>query len=143
MKFWDRGKERSDLRVYIKSELNSILFVYGPKSSGKSTLLRKVMSDLKNEKDFPFLEKYHIYWFDLRGKFISNYENVVEIFFLEEDAEASKEIAKEFEAGISRFIKVKRAVKEDIEKRRVDAFSYMESVLRKENKKSVIVFDEL
>ncbi len=41
MKFWDREKEKEELKAYLKSEPNAILFVYGPKSSGKSTLLKK------------------------------------------------------------------------------------------------------
>ena len=43
MKFWDREKERKWLKHYLLTEPNAILFVYGPKSSGKTTLPMKVI----------------------------------------------------------------------------------------------------
>ena len=36
--FIDRNREMADLRNYLKGEPNSILFLYGPKSSGKTTV---------------------------------------------------------------------------------------------------------
>ncbi|MCD6363040.1 MAG: ATP-binding protein, partial [Synergistetes bacterium] len=38
MKFWNREKEIKWLKKYLQTEPNAILFIYGPKSSGKSTL---------------------------------------------------------------------------------------------------------
>ncbi|MCK5231443.1 MAG: hypothetical protein KAR13_14315, partial [Desulfobulbaceae bacterium] len=35
--FINREKEMADLRSYLASEPNSILFLHGPKSSGKTT----------------------------------------------------------------------------------------------------------
>ena len=81
MNFWDREKEIKDLKRHIESEPNSIPFVYGPKSSGKSTLLDYVIKEIKKEKKLLFAKKYQIYWFDLRGKFLPNYESAIEIFF--------------------------------------------------------------
>ncbi len=72
MKFWDREKEIRDMKKYLQSEPNSILFVYGPKSGGKSTLLAKVAEDMG--------ESYRFYWYDLRGKVISNYGDVLGFF---------------------------------------------------------------
>ena len=57
MRFWDREKEVKDLKAHIESEPNSILFVYGPKSSGKSILAMKIMEDMK--------EQVHSYFYDL------------------------------------------------------------------------------
>ena len=50
MKFWDREKEKKWLKRYLQTEPNAILFVYGPKSSGKTTLLMKVVEELPKEK---------------------------------------------------------------------------------------------
>ncbi|CAB3289858.1 protein of unknown function [Methanocaldococcus lauensis] len=48
MKFYDREREVNFLKNYCLLEPNSILFVYGPKSSGKSTVMRRVIKELEN-----------------------------------------------------------------------------------------------
>ena len=76
MKFWDREKEKKWLKRYLQTEPNAILFVYGPKSSGKTTLLMKVMEEMPSDE-------FKVYWYDLRGKVISGYEDVLRVFFRE------------------------------------------------------------
>jgi len=49
MKFINRQTEIAFLSKYFVSEPNSLLFVYGPKSSGKSVLLTKVVNELDQE----------------------------------------------------------------------------------------------
>ncbi len=142
MKFWDREKEVAYLKRYLQSEPNAILFVYGPKSSGKSTLLAKVVDEIRKEKRAGFLRSWRVYWFDLRGALISGYQSVIDLFFMEEESEALREIERSFEAGIRGFFKVKRAVKEEFVQKRADPFRYMEAVLKKV-KKNMIVFDEI
>ena len=68
MKFWDREKEIRDLRRHLSNEPNAILFVYGPKSSGKSALLMRVAEELKS---------HSVYWYDLREELVSGYESVL------------------------------------------------------------------
>jgi len=63
MSYWDRERETSDLVKHIDGVPNSILFVYGPKSSGKSTTMMKVISDSGKDKVF--------FYYDLRSKFIT------------------------------------------------------------------------
>ena len=144
MKFWDREKEKERLKRYLKSEPNSILFVYGPKSSGKSTLLFQVVKELSKRKWF--VQKYDMYWYDLRGIMISSYNDVVQLFFESDDKEGQK-IIKEAQAlfGIPNIasFSVKRTIYDEIKNKELDPFKYMEAVLRKNRKKHVIVFDEL
>ena len=140
MEFWDREKEIGYLKRYIQSEPNAILFVYGPKSSGKSTLLMKVVEKLSKRKRF--LNWYKVYWFDLRGKFISSYENVVDMFFMEREVLEDVEEESGMKLNVLSFITVESRVKEHMKRKRLDPFEYMERVLKK-NKRNVIVFDEL
>jgi len=97
LKFWDREKEIGDLKRYLQSEPNAILFVYGPKSSGKSTLLMKVTEELG--------EVFAVYWYDLREELVSGYESVLEIFFKERGwkenpfAYMRRELERELEKG--------------------------------------------
>ncbi len=140
MKFWDREKEKDWLKHYLLTEPNAILFVYGPKSSGKTTLLMKVVEELPKEK-------FIYYWFDLRERLITNYKDVVDVFFLDEEAaKVMRETGKELEMGIMSFFKIGLKDKKLIEERRIDPFKYMADMMRKdleEGKKPVIVFDEL
>ncbi len=41
--FIDRENEMAELRNYLESRPNSILFLYGPKSSGKITLMSRFL----------------------------------------------------------------------------------------------------
>ncbi len=64
MRFFDREKELNYLKTYVQLEPNSILFVYGPKSSGKSTVMRRVIKELENSNIVFFyynLRKYATY----------------------------------------------------------------------------------
>ncbi len=140
MKFWDREKEKKWLKHYLLTEPNAILFVYGPKSSGKTTLLMKVVEELPKDN-------FIYYWFDLRERLISNYKDVVDVFFVDEEAaKVMRETSKELEMGISSFFKISLKDKKMIEERRIDPFKYMADMMREDKAKGltpVIVFDEL
>jgi len=116
--------------------------VYGPKSSGKSTLLDYVIKDLERKKKGLFFKKYQIYWFDLRGKFVSNYESIADLFFLEED-EYIEGAAKETEVSavepILRSFKINSKIYQKIKNKRRDPFEYMEDQVKVSKKKTVII----
>ncbi len=140
MKFWDREKEKRWLKHYLLTEPNSILFVYGPKSSGKTTLLMKVVEELSRDT-------IKTYWYDLRGKVISGYEDVLRVFFRE------KGWGKKVLDGISKMLKIDLNFFEldggellKVINKEVDAFEIMEDRLstdKNSGKRPVIVFDEL
>ena len=140
MNFWDREKEKKWLKHYLLTEPNAILFVYGPKSSGKTTLLMKVVEELPKDK-------FIYYWFDLRERLISNYKDVVDVFFMDEEAaKVMRETSKELEMGIMSFFKIGLKDKKLIEERRIDPFKYMADIMRENKERGltpVIVFDEL
>ncbi len=142
MKFWDREKEKEELKAYLKSEPNAILFVYGPKSSGKSTLMPYVIDELISDESFK--QSHQVYWFDLRGKLVSSYRDVVDLFFIDEESYRKlQEKSKKVESGFFKFFKVELSTKELIENKRLDPFVYMEEMLKGQEKIGVIVFDEL
>ena len=138
MKFWDREKEKERLKHHLQTEPNAILFVYGPKSSGKTTLLMKAVEELPKEK-------FIYYWYDLREKLIMGYDSVIDLFFKEKgwlkslvDAISPKIRIGVFELDASDLEKVL--------KKRLDPFEEMRKQLEREKVKGrrpVIVFDEL
>ena len=139
MKFWDREKEKEWLKRYLKSEPNAILFVYGPKSSGKNALLQRVAQEVDGDMKF--------YWYDLRGKVVSSYKDVLGVFFKEKGWKERilKNIGKILKFNIYTFeLDGEELVK--VLNREYDAFEIMENQLSKDLEKSltpVIVFDEL
>ncbi|MBI4648744.1 MAG: ATP-binding protein, partial [Bacteroidia bacterium] len=74
MKFINRDAEIKYLNAHFESEPNSLLFLYGPKSSGKSTLLEKVINELD-------LKKYIVNYINLRGVLIYNFKSFLDVFF--------------------------------------------------------------
>ena len=76
--FINRDYDVNELSLHVKGLPNSILFVYGPKSSGKSTLIMKVRDQLKQE-DY----KVKWYWFDLREYLFPGFKDVLELFLRE------------------------------------------------------------
>ena len=136
MKFWDREKEIRDLKRYLQSEPNAILFVYGPKSSGKSTLLMKVAQEMKRDR-VEFL------WYDLRGYAIEKAEDAISILLGGKGI--SDTLAKVFDINLFALsIKTDELLK--IFKKEKDPFVVLEKELVKGKEKGitpVVVFDEI
>jgi len=140
MKFWDREKEIRDLKRHIESEPNAILFVYGPKSSGKSTLLMEVLNDLKSE--------LYTYYYDLRLVPVSGYKDVLGIFFKERGwRERLKKAIPGIASATLKYFEVDGEVLEEMFEMKLNPFEVMENAIRgrknKSKKRPVIVFDEL
>ncbi|MCD6362454.1 MAG: AAA family ATPase, partial [Synergistetes bacterium] len=141
MKFWDREREAKWLKRYLRTEPNAILFVYGPKSSGKSTLLQRVVEELPKGE-------FKYYWYDLRERVISGYESVLKLFFkekgwlkrvLERVPSLMRIPLGVFEVELSDMDKIFRG--------ELDAFEEMKLILERDSREEgvtpVIVFDEL
>ena len=138
MKFWNREKEKKWLKHYLLTEPNAILFVYGPKSSGKTTLLMKVVEELPKDK-------FIYYWFDLREKFITGYESVVEMFFKKKGwlENFIKAVKPKINLGV---FELEPEVLSGIKNKETDPFEEMRKRLEEDRAKGlvpVIVFDEL
>jgi len=50
--FINRAREMAELRNYLEGMPNSILFLYGPKSSGKTTLMYRLFEQMEAEKEY-------------------------------------------------------------------------------------------
>ena len=85
MQFINRQAEMTFLHQHFASEPNSVLFVYGPKSSGKSTLLDKVVRELDTTR-------YAIDFLDLRGVLIYDFQSFLHVFFPKGIKESAKDI---------------------------------------------------
>ena len=73
--FIDRTEEMAQLRNYLENRANSILFLYGPKSSGKTTLMYHLFDQMEQERE------YDINFLNLREVFLSSYDDFIDAFF--------------------------------------------------------------
>jgi len=86
--FINRDEELKYLLNWISRQPESILFLFGPKSSGKTTLLNKFIDEKIN------FNHYDIKYINLRKIFIANYKNFLHAFFEIDNSNTKKNIKK-------------------------------------------------
>jgi uncharacterized protein len=137
--FINRHKEFEFLKEWLKEEPHEVLFVYGPKSSGKTTLLYKFFQEIS------ILKNYNIKFFNFREIFVEDYNHFIKVFFQQYESESEKEI-KSTQQYDFKFFKVSSETKRKIEKFESDPFSVMKKEileLWKKEIRPVILIDEL
>ncbi len=75
MEFVNRKKELELLREYFNAESGNILILYGPKSTGKTTMLSHFIQQELTDK------KYAVNMLNLRGMLIFNFRSFLDRFF--------------------------------------------------------------
>jgi len=132
--FINRVKEQEYLNNYLKDAPTAIQFIYWPKSTGKTTLITKVINELPQDQ-------YAIQYIDMRWVLIRNFEDFKNIFFPESIKWKIKEIVSWIKFNFWIFgwdIEDEKMIKENI-------FWVMEEKLKKANEKwikPVIIIDE-
>ncbi|HPJ15960.1 MAG TPA: ATP-binding protein [Spirochaetota bacterium] len=137
--FVNRKKELEYLNSYIQSESENILFLHGPKSSGKTALLYKLIDKLNSEKS-----KYAVKHFNLREVLICSYKDFIRSFFIIEDKK--EKLRKYFSSLSAGIFKISEELAEKLAMVKVDPFKIMKKELQdlKEQKiKPIIIIDEL
>jgi len=137
--FINRTKELDYLKHWISEIPNYILFVYGPKSSGKTTLLVKFIETHLNNKFFD------IKHFNLREILIHTYSDFIGAFFEIDDSKSSKGVKQKREYNLKLF-KLSKEIITSLESKSLDPFVVMKKELQKivkKNKCPIIIIDEL
>ena len=135
MKFINREKQIKYLNNHFASEPNSLLFVYGPKSSGKSTLLAKVAEELDKEK-------YAVNFLDLRQVIIYDFRTFLDVFFQEDIKEKSKDILKGLTVNAG-FFNIKLNEKSMLKKNAFKVIGDKLAEAKKTGIQPVIIIDEI
>ena len=146
IEFHNREKETMELTRILSTDPTLITFVYGPINSGKTELINNLIKNLpKSQK---------VFYINLRGRFISNYDEFIKVLFDVEHA-ARYERLKEFLKPVVNVLPESYSgipIPKDVflnlfkEKEVEDAFVYIETVLRafyKNGYPPVLVIDEL
>jgi len=137
--FINREKELLTLTDFIDKRPSEILFLHGPKSSGKTTLLYhffKLLSE-KSKVDIKFL--------NLREVFIGSYKDFLKIFF-GIDYNQAKDDIKEIREYDIKIFKVRVETLKGMESGQLDPFVIMKKELQKlvqKGIKPIIIIDEL
>ena len=137
--FINREKELAYLAGFIDKRPNEILFLHGPKSSGKTTLLYTFFEKVQKE------QKLDVKFVNLREILIVDYKDFLKVFF-GIDYGQRKEDVKEIREYDLKVFKVKVEVLKGLDAGEIDPFSVMKQELQKLNSrniKPVIIIDEL
>ncbi len=146
IEFHNREKEIKEIRAILDSRPTLITFIYGPINSGKTELINNLIESLP--------ETQKVFYINLRGRFISNYDEFIKVLF-DVEHEARYGRIKEFLKPIVNVLPesyhgipipkdmfLKLFKEKDVE----DAFVYIETVLRafcESGRAPVLVIDEL
>jgi AAA+ ATPase superfamily predicted ATPase len=137
--FINRRSEMEYLREWIAQEPNHILFLYGPKSSGKTTLIYKFMDGfMKDER------RFSVKLINLREVLLVNYEDFLQRFFTVEDP-SEKDVSQSRQYDLKVF-KLTVQTREKLRDRQLDPFDVMKAELTNLNDRGVrpiIIIDEL
>jgi len=146
IEFYNREKEMKEIRAILDSRPTLITFIYGPINSGKTELINNLIKSLP--------ETQKVFYINLRGRFISNYDEFIKVLF-DVEHEARYGRIKEFLKPIVNVLPESYhgiPIPKDIflrlfkEKDVEDAFVYIETVLRafcESGHAPVLVIDEL
>jgi len=132
----NREDELAYLETWISARPENILFLYGPKSSGKTTFIyRFIEQNLSNGK-------YDIKHFNLRELLLVNYDSFLRAFF---ELKSSEQV-KETRQYALKVFKLSVETLKGLESKELDPFIVMKRELEKCNKKGkrpMIIIDEL
>lgn len=137
--FINRKQELYYLKQWISEKPDNLLFIVGPKSSGKTTLLVRFI-----EQNLPD-SKYDVKHFNLREIFIVNYQHFIQTFF-ELDYSKSKGDVKERRQYNLKVFQLTVDTLKGLEEKSLDPFAVMKQELQKtaaQGIRPVIIIDEL
>ncbi len=136
--FINRESELSFLKGFLDERPESILFLHGPKSSGKTTLLYKFLEQTQKK------QKLDIKLMDLRETFTDVYEDFLNAFFhVETGGEKKETLGSNINIG---FFKIDTSIEKKILEKRADPFKVMKAEfmdLVGKGFKPVLIIDEL
>ncbi|MFW8601975.1 ATP-binding protein [Desulfobacterota bacterium M19] len=137
--FVNRQKEMQELRNYLYTPANSILFLHGPKSSGKTTLMYRLFEQIKEERD------YEINFLNLREVFLTSYDDFIDTFFKSARNDNGLKTGTRRQYSLFGLFKLDAFTEKMLKKRQEDPFLVMKREfqrLQKKNIQPVIIIDE-
>lgn len=141
--FINRVEQLNYLQNFVDNRPFEILFIHGPKSSGKTTLLYKFFDQTQNgqQLDVKFLNLRKIF---TRFSDDYNYKDFLSVFFnVKENDEKKEKLSSSINVG---FFKINSEIEKKMHQGRVDPFKVMAHEFKQLNEKGikpVLIIDEL
>jgi AAA+ ATPase superfamily predicted ATPase len=141
IEFHNRKKEITEIMNIMKSPPSLVTFIYGPINSGKTELVNHVIASLP--------DNYAVFYINLRGKFISKYEDFIRVLFRVERGEQSEIIKALLKQSIKvlnlKGIPVSESIVDSFFSKNEDPFEFLEEYFTRisEKKQPVLIIDEL
>ena len=138
--FVDREKEIAYLKSRFAQTPEEILWLYGPKSAGKTTLIEYLIEkELTN--GLKFFDKYWIKYINFRRAMVGSYENFIDSFFeTASKDDFTNEIKGSFDIGI---FKLEAKVLEQVKRKEKNLFHELIKRLQRITKQKLIIIDEI
>ena len=139
--FVNREEEIKYLKNWFKSTPKEILWLYGPKSTGKTTLIEYVI-EKELTSDLKISSKYWIKYINFRGLMIGGYDSFINSFF--EESEDGDDFEDEVKSGFNLgVIKLETKTLQKIKERKKNLFNELIEKLKRVNKTKILVIDEI
>jgi AAA+ ATPase superfamily predicted ATPase len=132
--FINRDKEIEFFLNYFKSNPERIMWVYGPKSTGKTTLIEYILENRLSSKD------YNIKYLNFRRTLIGSFDNFIESF-LEEQDEVQTELNRNYD--LFGLFKLEAKTLKKIKENKKNVFNYLMEEFNKEKRKNIFIIDEI
>ncbi len=140
--FINREEEIAFLKDWINYIPKEILWIYGPKSTGKTSLIEYVI-EKELTSNLKIFDRYWIKYINFRGLMIGSYDSFINSFFEEAEGEEddfSAEVKAGFNIGV---IKLEANTLEKIKSKKKNLFNELIEKLKKINKIKLIAIDEI
>jgi len=136
VEFINREKEISFFLDYFQTSPERILWVYGQKSTGKTTLIEYILEKKLNPKE------YNIKYLNFRRTLVSNFNNFIESFLEEKDED---EVQTELNRNYNLFglFRLEAKTLKKIKENRKNIFVYLFEEFNKEKRKNLFIIDEI
>ncbi|WP_022670081.1 ATP-binding protein [Hippea alviniae] len=145
-KLIDRDKEINFFLDWFNQLPELILWVYGPKSSGKTTLIEYVVEKELFE-DFENLKPKGNWWvkyINLRGYLVSNYNSFLEaILTPQKEGKKEEKLSASFNIGV---FNIKAELLNEVKNKEKDLFKVLMEEIQnrtKKNRQPIIIIDEI
>jgi len=132
--FINRDKEINFFLDYFKTNPKRVLWVYGPKSTGKTTLIEYIIENRLDSKE------YNVKYLNFRGLLISSFDSFIESF-LEEKDEVETQLNRNY--NLFGLFKLEAKTLKKIKENRKNLFNYLLEEFSKENRKNIFIIDEI
>jgi len=131
--FIDRDNEIEFLKNKFKSLPSRILWIYGPKSTGKTTLIEYIVeNELLKDKSL------NVKYINFRGKMIGSYDTFIDSILEEKNEESETELNRSYNLGM---FKLEAKTLKKYKENKINLFDYLINEFK--GKKNILIIDEI